>query len=137
MTNTITMLALTKWTDKQARKNAAPGEYEIDETVRVVGTIRIGEDYDTAPTVSLPMLPILALFIQRAGITRECSERLLSEVAAQAIGDDGKVGDAMVADIDGIKATLERVKRNVIAKLPRQQRTGPVKVNLSVDIVKE
>ena len=58
-----------------------PGRYYCDEvlTVRVTGTVEKKEDDFAAPTVSIPLIPTLALFWEKCGITRDaalrCSEK--------------------------------------------------------------
>jgi len=42
----IEALAVDKVSSKYDRDAVLPGEYPVDVTVRVVGTVKVGEDYD-------------------------------------------------------------------------------------------
>jgi hypothetical protein len=120
-----------------SRAAVAPGTYLIDEMVRVSGTMTVGTDYDTAPTVSLPLKEILALFVARAGCTREASIALLLSCVRDAIAEDGRAAGEIAERSSQVEEALETVKREVIDKLPRQPRRGAVKAKLTVEVVQE
>lgn len=49
----VLQLALAKAFDEPANR-PAPGEYHVDTLVRIIGSVRIGEDYQQAVTASIP-----------------------------------------------------------------------------------
>src|SRR4051812_1355491 len=61
-----------------ARPNVAAGTYPIDMLLKITGSINVGEDYDTAATVSIPLKKALALFVLYAGLStsREAMDAL-------------------------------------------------------------
>jgi hypothetical protein len=132
MNNVLALAVAGVKIDKEVRNAVSTGKYAVDSWVHVQGTVSVGADYDTAPTVSLPVLEILALFVARAGITREASMKLLREVAGEAIAATGGAAGSIVAEVEAVKDALEVVKRQVIDTLPRQTRKGPVKVSVTL-----
>ncbi|MHB0959297.1 MAG: hypothetical protein ACYC0X_23500 [Pirellulaceae bacterium] len=54
-----------------------PGRYEFDElvTLHVCGTVRKENDTLCSPTVSIPLIPTLALFWEKPGIKPRQSSR--------------------------------------------------------------
>jgi hypothetical protein len=136
-----TTIALTKVVSgkskdtKVARACLKPGEYKVDTTVHVVGTMRVAEDNDIAPTVSILNTDFLALVLHHAGITREASAKLIKEIADDYLIDwTGSEEDkkkakaarkAKVAEIDPegkIRAIFDDLK----ASLPRIPAKGKV-----------
>ena len=65
----LTALALSRAVNKKnddlAREGVVAGTYDIDMTVRLVGTIEVLEDTDKKPTVSIPMKEVHDLFAGR------------------------------------------------------------------------
>jgi len=66
---------------KEARKALEPGEYDIDTTVHITGTLKVGEDHTIAPTASLLNQEFLALVLHHAGITRDAAANVIKKVA--------------------------------------------------------
>lgn len=122
-------------TDASAREALAPGKYPVDATVRVVGSLSVGVDYDTVPTVSLPVKEILALFVAHAGITREATMSLLRRCVEQAIADEGKSAGEIAERVAAVDAYLEVIKKEILEQLPRVPRKGAVKAKLEVEIL--
>ena len=115
-----------------ARASLTPGEYEVDTTVHVKGTLKVGADYDTAPTVSIPLKETLALFIAYSGVTGDHAINALVKAMRQSIATDGTGAGVLAATMPVINATMARVEAEVIALLPRQDRKGPVTAKLQV-----
>lgn len=114
---------------KVARPNVAAGNHDVDVTIRVTGTISVGADYTTTPTVSVPLKETLALFIAYCGITREAAINLMTRAMTDAISQTGK-GKGALAGVDQVEQTIERVEATM-ASLPKQPRKGPVKTKLT------
>lgn len=131
--NQTLQLALSKIAvPKTARAAVAPGKYPIDATIRVKGEIKVGQDYDTAPTVGLPLLEIVSLLLHRAGATRESSLTLLREVATEAMKIKEGCSKGSLESLAEVEKMLETVREEFIAKLPRASRKGAVTADLEV-----
>ncbi len=126
---TIESLALSKLTLKGNRP--AVGLHHIDTTVRITGTINIAEDTEKVPTVSIPVKEVLALFIARAGITREASVTLLRSALTDALlaGSKGQGAIAGVTEIDQI---FKDIVSDVTKSLPKTPVAGRVDTKLEV-----
>lgn len=126
-------VALTKIAaEVGARDLLAPGVYPIDTMVHVKGEISVGEDYDVAPTVSIPLKETLALFIAYSGVTRDAAIAALRRAMQQSIAVDGKGKGALESTMPIVAQTMATVQQEIIDQLPRQDRKGPVKARLTV-----
>jgi hypothetical protein len=67
MLNQIKALLAKKWKNEAA--TLEPGHHAVDEVlvIRVTGSVERKDDQLVAPTVSIPLLPTLALFWEKAG----------------------------------------------------------------------
>lgn len=133
--NSVAKLALSKViADKDgkiARGGVNPGTHNVDMTVRISGKMTVGEDYDTAPTVSIPLLETMAFLIRRMGVTRAAAVTMIRESMAEAIADGGKGKGALESEI--VNEAMAIVQNDIIATLPRQPRKGVVKTYLAVE----
>jgi len=114
-----------------ARAALTEGTHNVDCTIRVTGTLHVGTDYDTAPTVSIPLKETMALFIAYSGITREHAINVLTRAMTDAIAANGKGKGALAEKLTVVEETMTRVEEDIIALLPRQDRKGPVKASLN------
>lgn len=115
-----------------ARALLTPGQYDIDTTINVSGHLRVGADYDVAPTVSIPMLETLALFIHYSGITGPHAAAKLVQAMQDSLKIDGTGQGAILATVPIIKQSEEFVRKQIISQLPRQPRKGAVTQYLNV-----
>jgi hypothetical protein len=95
-------------------------------TVRVSGFVEKKDDEFAAPTVSIPLIPTLALFWEKAGITRDHALRMLREAITEAMLDGVKEDDHIQARIKDVDAAIKAVRTDLIAQLPKMQRSGKV-----------
>lgn len=133
----LTKLAIAKSLEK-ATKNfkAEPGLHNIDTTItlRVKGTVKKGEDSDYTPTVDIPLLPTLALVMEKAGFMRERAKELLIEAMTEALELSAK-GDEFVADrVKNIDEAMAHV-REVTGALPKKTKSGQTNVTVTVEEV--
>jgi hypothetical protein len=79
MNETVKALLAKAWKDVDA--NLLPGTHFIDEVlvVRVCGTVERQDDQLVTPTVSVPLISVLALFWEKAGIAQDDAMALLRE----------------------------------------------------------
>lgn len=133
------IIAVTSLVKESAQKTARAaldvGTHDVDITLRVVGTIDVASDTTRVPTVSIPLKEVLALFIARAGGTREGSIALLRGCMADALalGPEGVGAIADVVDIDAVY--VEQVQA-ITASLPRTPVRGAVRADLRVEVIR-
>jgi phage shock protein A len=138
MSNAINTLAASKAIKdgeiKTARKAVTPGEYEVSLTMQVTGKITVGEDYLRAPTVSIPLLEVLALFAFRAGCTREFTKQAIKDSVTEALASEGKAKGAILAAHPEIEEALAEAKA-LMASLTPAKVAGPVTTDLHYEIL--
>jgi hypothetical protein len=101
----------------------------VDEvlTIHVNGSVQKQNDAMVAPTTSLPLIPILALLLERAGITRDHSVNLLRDVLTTAINNGQSKSEQIEARMKDVESAIKMVREQILATLPRQRRSGAVK----------
>jgi hypothetical protein len=102
------------------------GRYYCDEllTVRISGTVEKKDDEFAAPTVSIPLIPTLALFWEKCGITRDHALRMLREAITEAMLDGVKEDAKIESHIKDVDAAIKAVRNDLINQLPKMRRTG-------------
>ena len=124
MTDNLKGLLAKCWKDEPI--DLEPGRHFCDEvlTVRVTGTVEKREDEFVAPTVSIPLIPTLALFWQKCGVTRDHALRMLREALTEAMLD-GVKEDAHIQDrVKDVDAAIKAVRTELIERLPKMRRGG-------------
>jgi len=136
MDSTIKSLVAKAW--KSEKGDLTPGNHFIDETflVTVTGTVEKREDEFAAPTVSIPLISALALFWEKAGITRDKALAMLRDALREAMDKEVKE-DGHIADrIKDVEKAVATIRQELIAKLPPMRKAGKVIVeNLNVEAV--
>ena len=104
------------------------GRHYFDEVVmvRVVGTVEKQADQLIAPTTSLPLITVIALFWQRCGVTREHAMQALREAITEAMKEGVDKDERIKSHIKDCEAAVKAVKEDLIAKLPKTKRSGKV-----------
>lgn len=136
------MLANTKALLAKSWKNEAAdlpvGKHEVNETliVRVRGEIEKHDDQMIAPTVSIPLVSVLAYFWERAGIERDSAMSMLRQAITEAMQENRKEDAAVLMRIEDVEAAIKAVKTDLIAKLPKMPRAGRLDTkNLCIDVL--
>jgi hypothetical protein len=135
LSNAKALLAKS-WKNEAA--DLSVGRHEVDETllVRVRGHVERHDDQMIAPTVSIPLVSVLAFFWEKAGIERDSAMSMLREAICEAMQDGRKEDAAVQRRIEDVNAAIKAVKTDLIAKLPKMPRTGKLDTkNLSIDVV--
>jgi len=120
----VKALLAKKWKDEET--HLTPGVHFIDEelTVRLRGTVEKEDDQLVTPTVSVPLISVLALFWEKCGIARDDAMCLLREALIEAM-DDGRNEDAEIkARIDDVNSAISAVRNDLLAQLPKMPRAG-------------
>jgi len=132
----IKALIAKAWKDEDL--DLDPGRHYFDEvlTVRVSGTVEKQPDQLVAPTTSIPLIPTLALFWEKAGITRERALNMLREAITEAMTVGTDMNERIEARINDVETAIKAVKDDLIAKLPKARRSGKVVTrDLDVEIL--
>lgn len=136
MLDTIKGLIAKAW--KNESLDLDPGRHYFDEviTVRVSGSIEKHVDQLVAPTVSIPLITTLALFWEKAGISRDHALRMLREAIIEALQNGKAKEERIEARMKDVEKAVEAVKKDLLAKLPKQKRSGRVVTkNLQVEVL--
>ncbi len=124
MTETIKSLLAKVWKDEET--DLTTGTHYIDEefVIRVRGFVEKQEDQLVTPTVSIPLISVLALFWEKAGIAQDQAMMLLREAITEAM-DEGVGEDNHIKNrIDDVSAAIAAVRTDLLAKLPKMPRAG-------------
>jgi hypothetical protein len=126
MDSNIKALIAKTW--KNESVDLEVGTTFVDEvlTVRVSGTVVKQRDSMVAPTTSLPLITILALFWEKAGITRDHALRMLKEAVTEAMTNGKDTDEQIEARMKDVEAAVKAVKTDLIAELPKVRRSGRV-----------
>jgi hypothetical protein len=136
MNDNLKGLIAKAWKDESL--DLEPGRYYCDEllTVRITGTVEKKDDEFAAPTVSIPLISVLALFWEKCGITRDHALRMLREAITEAMLDGVKEDAKIESHIKDMDAAIKAVRTDLINQLPKMRRTGKVITkDLTVSVV--
>jgi hypothetical protein len=114
-----------------------PGHHDFDDTItiRITGSVQKMDDQFVAPTTSLPTILTLALFWQKCGVTRDHALNMLKEALTEAMTNGKDKDTEIAARVKDVEKAVESIKRDLIAKLPKQKRAGRVVTkNLTVEV---
>jgi hypothetical protein len=116
----------------------SPGRHYVDEeiVVRISGSVEKCDDELVAPTVSIPLIAVLALFWEKCGIVREHALAMLRQALQEAMTSKVKE-DASVKDrIRDVDQAVKAIRQDLIASLPKMHREGKLLLDdLQVEIV--
>ena len=118
---------------KRRRANLSPGEYTVAAgSIEVPGgTVTVGENEPTTPTVSVPLLPVLCIALHRAGFQRDGILALVVDAATEALDAGGKVGGELDATAAYVAQGIKELQTTFAAKLPKMDRRGKVRVKVA------
>lgn len=136
-------LALCKgvesWSDKAGLKELdramKPGQYAVSRrfVVEVRGALKRERDTEAIPTSAIPMIPAIALILEKSGITAEASKRMLRDALREAFTLGTDPGEKIRARMEEVGNAIEEVKE-VVRSLPKVPRKGALKAILEVDV---
>lgn len=132
----IKALIAKAWKDEEL--DLDPGRHYFDDvlTIRVSGTVEKQADQLVAPTTSVPLIPTLALFWEKAGIAREHAMNMLREAITEAMTEGTDKNERIEARMKDVETAVKAVKDELIAKLPKARRSGKVVTkDLEVEIM--
>jgi hypothetical protein len=136
MLNTVKSLVAKSWKNNKA--DLEPGKHFFDEefVVRVSGSVEKLPDELAAPTVSVPLIPALALFWEKSGIARDAALAMLREALQEAMQKGVKEGPNIQSRMKDVEAAMKAIRQELIAELPPMKRAGKVLLNdLNVEVL--
>ncbi|QGJ70859.1 Hypothetical protein PBC10988_25580 [Planctomycetales bacterium 10988] len=129
-------LLAKSWKNESA--DLSVGRHEIDETllVRVRGHVEKHTDQMISPTVSIPLVSVLAYFWERAGIERDAALTMLRDAIHEAMTNGEKEDAAVKKRIEDVESAIKAVKTDLIATLPKMPRVGRLDTkNLNIELL--
>ena len=115
---------------KLARAEIRPGQYEIDFIVRFRGILSVAQDTEKSSTVSIPLLPALALALRYAGITGQAAQKAILAGVKAALLQKESPADVLSAGLEG---EIERLKKEIQKSLPKTPVKGKVKFTGTIE----
>jgi hypothetical protein len=114
------------------------GKHEVNETliVRVRGQIEKHDDQQIAPTISIPLIPVLAFFWEKTGIERDAALVMLREAITEAMQDGVKEDHAVQGRIADVDRAIKSIRTELLNRLPKMHRSGRLDTkNLCIDVL--
>jgi len=126
MENTIKALIAKAWKNENA--DLPPGKHRFEEEfiVYISGTVEKHDDQLVTPTVSIPLISVLALFWEKSGIARDEAMTLLREAITEAMQDGVNEDRHIKRRIDDVNAAITAVRKELIDQLPKMKRSGKI-----------
>lgn len=132
----VLLVALAKHLEKKVKENGplAVGEHNVAGNVifKVKGVVKKGDDVQYTPTVDIPLLPTLALCLEKAGFMREKMMQLLTESMTEALTLEEKGEEHVKARCNNVIQAMEHV-RSITAALPKKVKSGATRVEVEVE----
>ena len=123
------------WKNEMLELESGVHNYDDTITIRITGSVQKMDDQYVAPTTSLPTILTLALFWQKCGVTRDHALNMLKEAITEALTNGKDKDTEIAARVKDVEKAVESIKRDLIAKLPKQKRAGRVVTkNLTVEV---
>jgi hypothetical protein len=129
MDNNVRALIVKKF--KDAELELGVGRHNVDETfvVRVVGSVERHEDQWIAPTISIPLIPVVAFLWERLGVERDTAMTILRDAITDAMQSKTNESPSIKSRMDEVAEAVAAVKRDLIGSLPKMRRTGRTDVS--------
>mgnify|MGYP003994949653 FL=1 len=123
------------WKNEMLELESGVHNYDDTITIRITGSVQKMDDQFVAPTTSLPTILTLALFWQKCGVTRDHALNMLKEAITEALTSGKDKDTEIAARVKDVEKAVDSIKRDLIAKLPKQKRAGRVVTkNLTVEV---
>ena len=124
------LIALSETLKKEAKKNRPKvhaGVYQISGRIElgIKGEIEVLPDEQYVPTTSIPLIATIALFAEKAGITRESTKRLFIEALKEAQQTKVQAEGPIAERCRDIEAGIKFVK-GITGSMELENRIGKV-----------
>ena len=126
MHTTIKALIAKSWKNELA--DLEPGRHHFDNefVVRVQGSVEKFDDQLVTPTVSIPLISVLALFWEKCGLARHEALSLLREAITEAMEKGVNENGHIKSRIADVNTAITAVRKELIDQLPKMSRSGKV-----------
>jgi len=133
----VQLLALSKALKenqvKAARNAVLPGQHIVPTfQVTIGGNLKVGADEEYTPTTSVSLIGATCLAIRRMGIQREKFLQVLKEVCQEALSQDDRTRDALMAEMN-VQEFEAAFREEFTSQLPKKTRKGRVTSILEVN----
>ena len=120
---------------KTSRRGIEVGTYEVDENVHVFGSLTVGEDYETTPTVAIPYKKAFAALCRVSGCTGPAGIAKIRRAMEIALADDtDDTAKDVLAGIEDVNRIEREVIEPMLANLPKLECRGKVTTKLTAEI---
>ena len=104
------------------------GRHYFDDVlvVRLSGTVEKSPDQMINSTVSIPLIPTMALLLEKCGVNKDESLSMLREAITEAMTERVKEDAHIQKCIDDVQSAIKSVKKDLISQLPKMHRSGKV-----------
>lgn len=126
MNSQLKALLVKAWKKESLELNEGRHYYDDVLVVRLTGSVEKHSDQMVNPTVSIPLVPTMALLLEKCGVNKDESLQLLREAITEAMTERVKEDTHILQCIDDVQAAISLVKKDLIDQLPKMHRTGKV-----------
>ena len=137
MESNVRGLIVKKW--KDAELDLPVGRTNVSETfvVTVTGSVERHEDQWIAPTISIPLIPVIAFLWERLGVEQDAAMSVLRDAIREAMQSKTNESPSIKSRMDEVAEAVAAVKRDLIGELPKMRRTGRTDVSDPIVTVSE
>ena len=126
METQLKALLVKAWKNESLELTEGTHYFDDVLVVRLSGTVEKKADQMINSTVSIPLIPTMALLLEKCGINKDESISMLREAITEAMTERVKEDNHIQACIDDVQAAIKSVKTDLIAQLPKMHRAGRV-----------
>lgn len=103
-----------------------PGRHFVDEVLvcRITGSVEKRPDEWITPTVSIPLVPTLALVLEKAGLAGDAALAVLTEAITEAMQEGVKEDQHIRDRMEHVERAIATVRKNLLDRLPKMHRSG-------------
>lgn len=112
------------------------GTHLVDKIIRIhlKGEIKKGQDSEYTPTMEIPIIPTLALVLEKMGFMREKAIQLLTSAMKEAISNNSDSEKAIQERTKDIEEAMSHV-RKITAALPKKVRSGATTAKVVMNVL--
>ena len=126
METQLKALLVKAWKKESLELNEGRHYFDDVLVVRLSGSVEKHADQMINSTISIPLIPTMALLLEKCGVNKEQSLKLLREAISEAMTENVKEDTHIQKCIDDVQAAIKSVKNDLIAQLPKMHRSGKV-----------
>jgi hypothetical protein len=111
---------------KQENITLDEGTFEVNEniSIQLIGTLKKGKTYESAPTVNIPFKTVLALMIEKSGAMKKKLIKMFTECATEAILNKESLEEKFQERFIDYEEATGLIKQS-LKSLPKIKKNGP------------